>query len=108
MLTRDAPFTGHVLHGLNGLFLPSLGRWIRVDARGNTGQINAQFGIEKEQLAFPPDPAKGEFTYPTVFASPAPEVLRTLRRFVNRADMWPHLPQRLGEGSTQRRLAPDG
>jgi transglutaminase-like putative cysteine protease len=95
VLTRDAPLTGHVLHGLNGVFLRSIGRWIRVDARGNTGRIRAEFGVETEQLAFPADASKGEFTYEALFANPASEVVRTLGRFSNRTEMWPHLPRRL-------------
>ncbi|HUW82433.1 MAG TPA: transglutaminase-like domain-containing protein [Phycisphaerae bacterium] len=101
VLMRDAPFKGFVLHGLNGVLLPTLGQWLRVDPRGNTGPINAQFGIEKEQLAFPTDTASGEFSYDTVFASPAREVVFTLRRFSNRTEMWPHLPQRLEGESVQ-------
>lgn len=30
-----------VLHGFNAIYLASLDRWIRVDARGNTNGINA-------------------------------------------------------------------
>ena len=102
VLRRDAPLRGFVLHGLNGVLLPELGQWVRVDPRGNTGQINAQFRIDNEQLAFPADAAKGEFTYETVFASPAREVVCTLRRFSSRTQMWPHLPQRLENESVQQ------
>lgn len=102
VLTRDAPLDGYVLHGLNGVFLPSFGRWVRLDARGNTGQVNAQFGMETDQLAFPADASKGEFTYASVFACPAPEVVRVLRQFRSRMEMWPHLPQRLGQGPHNR------
>ena len=71
LLCMDPPYTGHCLHGLNGIYLHSLNKWIRVDARGNTNGVNAQFGIDEEQLAFPMDPNKGEFIYDTIFASPA-------------------------------------
>src|SRR5262245_23131548 len=36
---RNAPYNGLALHGLNGLYLPSVARWVWVDARGNTGTI---------------------------------------------------------------------
>lgn len=52
-----------VLHGLNGIYVPSLGRWIRVDPRGNTNGINAQFSLEEEQLAFSMVPDQGEYIY---------------------------------------------
>ena len=97
VLRREPPLEGLVLHGLNGVFLASLGKWIRLDPRGNIGGIDAQFGVEVEQLAFPMDPASGEFIYDTVFAAPAPEVFQALTSFSNRTQMWPHLPQRLND-----------
>src|SRR5215510_8245393 len=57
---RNSPYHGLALHGLNGLYIPSLGRWVRVDARGNTGTIDAQFSLTAEKLAFPIDPQQGE------------------------------------------------
>ncbi len=86
-----------MLHGLNGVFLPSLEKWIRVDPRGNTGDINAQFSTDREQLAFPMDSAAGEFIYETIYAAPARVVVETLRKFDNRIVMWPHLPTGLGD-----------
>jgi transglutaminase-like putative cysteine protease len=97
VLRRDPPFEGLVLHGLNGVFLPSLEKWIRVDPRGNTGNINAQFSTEREQLAFPIDSAAGEFIYETIYSSPARVIVETLTKFNNRTAMWPHLPAGLGD-----------
>lgn len=82
-------------HGLNGVFFFSLSRWIRVDARGNTGPINAQFNLEREQLAFPVDPAHGEYIDETIYVEPLPVVVNCLRRFKMRSEMWPHLPESL-------------
>jgi transglutaminase-like putative cysteine protease len=95
VLRRDPPFQGLVLHGLNGIYLESAAQWVRVDARGNVGGINARFALEREQLAFPTDARAGEFLYDTVFVSPAPVVVSTLKRFKSRQQMWPHLPSRL-------------
>lgn len=95
VLMRDPPDTRHVLHGLNGLYLSDLDRWIRVDARGNTGGINAQFDTEKEKLAFPPRPAQGEYTYKPIFAKPAKVVIDVLKRYKTCSELWPHLPERL-------------
>ena len=95
VLKRDPPLKGMVLHGLNGIYLGTLNRWIRADARGNTGTIDAQFSLDEEKLAFPADPALGEFTHETIYCEPDPSVLDTLRRFTSRREMWPHLPSTL-------------
>jgi transglutaminase-like putative cysteine protease len=97
VLRRDPPFEGLALHGLNGMFLPSLEKWIRVDPRGNTGNINAQFSTEREQLAFPMESSAGEFIYETIYSSPARVIVETLTKFNNRTVMWPHLPTGLGD-----------
>jgi transglutaminase-like putative cysteine protease len=89
---RDPPYHGLVLHGLNGLYLPSVWRWMRVDARGNTGAIDAQFSLTEEQLAFPIDPSHGEFLYETIYTDPSPAVVTVLRSFTSLHALWPYLP----------------
>ncbi|WP_054693742.1 transglutaminase-like domain-containing protein [Geotalea toluenoxydans] len=93
VLRLDPPVNNQlVLHGFNGIHLPSLGRWIRIDPRGNTGGIDAQFSLEAEQLAFSMDPAAGEFIYDTIFAAPAPSVVDRLRKYNSRTALWRDLP----------------
>jgi len=92
VLCKDPPFEGTELHGLNGVFLQSLGRWIRVDARGNTGNIDAQFNLHQEQLAFAVDRARGEYLDEAIYAEPLPVVVDCLCRFTSRTEMWPYLP----------------
>ena len=84
-----------VLHGLNALYLATFDRWIRVDARGNTKGINAQFNIEKEQLAFAMDPVADEFIYETIFAAPVGSVVKRLKMYKTRSELWLDLPQSL-------------
>lgn len=84
-----------VLHGLNAVYLASIGRWIRLDARGNTNGIDAQFSIKQERLAFTMDPAADEFIYEAIFTTPAPSVIETLRMYTNLNDLWQDLPQSL-------------
>ena len=98
VLTRETPPSGFVVHGLNGVYLSSMNKWIRVDCRGNTGSINAQFNVAEEQLAFLPDYAKGEFIYEPIYCRPAPEAVEVLERFASRREMWPHLPSNLKDG----------
>jgi transglutaminase-like putative cysteine protease len=84
-----------VVHGLNGIYLESLGRWMRVDARGNKPGMNAQFCPDREQLAFPVDPALGEFTCATVFAHPLPSIVECLASHGTVAELMASLPNDL-------------
>lgn len=86
-----------VLHGLNGIYLASLGRWIRVDARGNKDGVNAQFSVDREQLAFPVDPGLGEFICETVFTQPLPSVVECLTSHATVAELMANLPQSIGD-----------
>lgn len=96
VLRLDPPVDDEpVLHGFNAIYLASLGRWIRVDARGNTGGINAQFSIKKEQLAFTMDPQADEFIYDTIFAAPVSCVVERLKMYDSRTELWQDLPQSL-------------
>lgn len=94
VLRLDPPVNNELtLHGFNGVYLASLDRWIRVDARGNTGGIDARFSIDSEQLAFATDPLAGEFMYETIFAAPAPSVVDKLRKYATRTELWQDLPK---------------
>jgi transglutaminase-like putative cysteine protease len=96
VLRIDPPVDNEpVLHGLNGVYLSSLGRWIRLDARGNTNGIDAQFSIRKERLAFAMDPEFDEFIYEAIFTSPAPSVVESLRMYTSLDELWQDLPQSL-------------
>ena len=96
VLRLDPPVNNEpVLHGLNAIYLATLERWIRVDARGNTNGINAQFSLGKEQLAFAMDPEADEFIYETIFAAPADSVVTRLRMYKTRSELWLDLPQSL-------------
>lgn len=84
-----------VLHGLNAIYLATLGKWIHVDARGNSNGINAQFNIQKEQLAFTMDPAADEFIYEAVFAAPVESVVERLKMYRSLQKLWLDLPESL-------------
>ncbi|MBO8184286.1 transglutaminase-like domain-containing protein [Streptomyces spirodelae] len=78
----------NVLHGLVALRLPGSSRWVRQDARGNKPGVDAQFSLDREQLAFSVWPEKGECDYPVLYAEPHPVVLRALRHATDRAQLW--------------------
>jgi transglutaminase-like putative cysteine protease len=101
---RNPPYHGWALHGLNGLYLPSLAHWVRVDARGNTGTIDAQFSLTEEKLAFPLDLQQGEFLYETIYTDPVPTVVAVLRGFTSLRALWPYLPEPFAEDGEAPRV----
>ncbi|RII31535.1 MAG: transglutaminase [Geobacter sp.] len=96
VLRLDPPDNNEpVLHGFNAIYLATLDKWMRVDARGNTNGINAQFNTQKEQLAFAMDPLADEFIYEAIFAAPVGSVVNSLKRYTNLSELWLDLPQSL-------------
>lgn len=69
-----------ILHGLNAVYIKSLNRWIRLDARGNKEGVNAQFSIDKEMLAFPVRSELGEVDGEEVYPEPSVNVIMALEK----------------------------
>ena len=96
VLRLDPPIDNEpALHGFNAIYLATLDKWIRVDARGNSNGINAQFNIKNEQLAFAMDPLADEFIYEAIFAAPVSCVVNRLKMYDSRSELWQDLPQSL-------------
>ena len=94
VLRNDPPIDNTlVLHGLNGIYLSEIQKWIVVDARGNTRDINAQFRVDKMQLAFAMNESAGEFLYETIFISPFDHVVERLKKYKNRSDFGADIPK---------------
>lgn len=74
----DEPETGFCVHALNAVYLKSLNRWIRLDARGNKDGVDAQFNLEQEKLAFPVRKHIGEEDYGIVYANPSDKLMQVL------------------------------
>jgi transglutaminase-like putative cysteine protease len=92
-LRYDRASSAMILHGLSGVFLASLGRWIRLDPRGNKAGVDAQFRLDREQLAFPTNAALGELLYPTVFVEPLPSVVDCLTTSATVSEALARLPE---------------
>lgn len=84
-----------ILHGLNGVYLKEYDKWIRLDPRGNKEGVNAQFSIDKEQLAFPIRLELGERDYFTVYPEPDKNVLKQFADCKNVGELWGNLPTEL-------------
>ena len=92
----STPESGYCVHGLNTVYLSSLRRWIRLDARGNKPGIDAQFSIEAERLAFPVRLAYEECDYWLNQSEPHSKIVETLLAHTDCRTMYAcHLPTEL-------------
>ena len=82
-----------IYHGLNGVYIKDYKKWI--DARGNKTNVNAQFSIETEQLAFPVRPKMGEVDSFIVYPDPDIKILEKLKTNKTRTELWNNLPTEL-------------
>lgn len=89
---NDSPL---ILHGLVAVYLEGMGKWIRLDVRGNKPGVDAQFSTETEQLAFPVRPERGEKDFPVIFTDPDPNVIRALTTHKTVEALWANLPDTL-------------
>ncbi len=80
---------GHIIHGLNAVYLNN--QWIRLDARGNTHGINAQFSLDPEKLAYVPEKSSGDKDYPYIFSQPHPKILEALKSHEKLDDVINHV-----------------
>ncbi|MEN6551663.1 MAG: transglutaminase-like domain-containing protein [Methanobacterium sp.] len=71
------------LHGLNAVFIESIDKWIRLDARGNENGINARFSIDEEYLAYLPEEEKNEVDFRVIYAEPDKGVVEILMQSRN-------------------------
>lgn len=88
----DAQPDRFTLHGLNGVYLATLNRWVRLDARGNKPGVQAEFCCNREQLAFPVRPHCGEVDYPNLYAEPHPQIITALQSHPTAQGLIAHLP----------------
>ncbi len=94
VLRNDPPSDNTlVLHGLNGIYISEIQKWLIVDVRGNTRELNAQFSTEKPQLAFSMSESAGEFLYKTIFILPFEHVVKRLKKYKNRNDFGSDIPE---------------
>ncbi|MDE5718225.1 MAG: transglutaminase-like domain-containing protein, partial [Lachnospiraceae bacterium] len=84
-----------IYHGLNGVYCKDIGKWIRLDARGNKAGVNAQFSVETEQLAFAVRPETGEEDGLIVYPDPDKKILEKLGKYRTRTELWNDLPTEL-------------
>lgn len=84
----DVPETGFCIHALNAVYIKSLDRWIRLDARGNKAGVDASFDLGQERLAFPVHRNLGEEDYRIVYANPSDKLMKVLEESTDALDMY--------------------
>lgn len=84
---------GWCIHCLNTVWLD--GKWIKLDARGNTNGINARFSLAEPHLAFDIRPKFGEYAVKGIFAEPEPLTMDILKRSQTINDVRGGLPDRV-------------
>ncbi|WP_042454329.1 transglutaminase-like domain-containing protein [Neobacillus dielmonensis] len=96
LMLFDTPEKGYCIHALNAVFLKSINKWIRLDARGNKIGVDAQFFIDQEKLAFPVQEKYDEKDYPVIYIKPHPKTIEVLQKHSDVLDMYiGHLPESL-------------
>lgn len=94
----DTPETGFCIHALNAVYIKSIDKWIRLDARGNKAGVDAQMNLEQEQLAFPVRKEIGEIDYRIVYAQPSAKIMNILEHNNDALHMYLHeLPDTIYE-----------
>lgn len=81
-----------ILHGLVGVYIKEINRWIRLDARGNKPGVDAQFSLTEERLAFPVRKELGEFDTNIIYSEPSIAVRRCLLDSKDREELVLNLP----------------
>ena len=89
-LSMDGNGSPFCLHGFNSVYLEPHG-WYRVDARGNTENINCQFSPPTENLAFDLT-IEGEQTFDANLAEPNPVVVNALKSAMSAEELCKSLP----------------
>ena len=82
-----------ILHGLNAIYLKSLDKWVRVDARGNKQGVGAEFCIDSEKLAFQVREELGEQDNPVIYANPSENTVKALKESKSVAKLLENLPK---------------
>jgi ribosomal protein S18 acetylase RimI-like enzyme len=98
----DTPDTGYCIHAMNTVYIASLDKWIRLDARGNNEGVNAEFSTDEEKLAFAIK-SEGEIDYHDNHSYPDQNLMKVLRKSTDAIDMClHHLPDQLSYGVTYK------
>lgn len=96
LMLFDTPEKGYSLHALNAVYLKSIEKWIRIDARGNKAGVDAQFSLDQEKLAFSVNEKFDEKDFPVIFKKPNIKTMAVLKEYKDVVEMYMNnLPESL-------------
>ena len=81
---------GYCVHCYNAIFTNN--RWIKVDARGNTNGINAQFSLNEPQLAFLNRSSYNEYFWNGIYSKPHLDTMLMLEKANSLQDILDNIP----------------
>lgn len=97
LILGTTPDMGYCIHALNTVYLDSIGKWLRLDARGNKKNVQAEFSLDGDKLAFYPNDI-GEIDYHDNHSQPDRGLMVVLEKSTDAIDMYlHHLPDKLTE-----------
>lgn len=91
----DDDSLGYCLHCYNAVFVDN--RWIKIDARGNTNGINAQFSLTEPILAFPIRKEYDEYYFRGIYANEHFNTMTMLENAKSLQDIIKNIPCKLIE-----------
>jgi transglutaminase-like putative cysteine protease len=83
------------LHGLNGVYIKNLQKWIRLDSRGNKEGVCASFSLTEEKLAFNTRKKLGEKDIFQVYYKPNRNLIKVMKKFSSVKELINFLPSDL-------------
>lgn len=86
----DDDSLGYCVHCYNAIYLDH--HWVKVDARGNTNGINAQFSLAEPILAFPNRKEYEEYFWNGIFANPHKDTMKMLEKVSTIQEVMEQLP----------------
>jgi transglutaminase-like putative cysteine protease len=88
----DDDSKGYCLHCFNAIYLD--GKWLKVDARGNTNGRNAQFSMSEPVLAFANRIEYDEYFFDGIYAEPDVPTMELLENAKTLQDVIDGLPEK--------------
>ncbi|MER1999616.1 MAG: transglutaminase family protein [Lysinibacillus sp.] len=80
LMLFDTPEKGYCIHALNAVYIQTLDKWFRLDARGNKKGVDAQFSLTEEKIAFSVNEKLGEIDYPIIYTAPNEKTIDILKK----------------------------